>query len=136
MTTCLFSLLTAGADKMAQTDPHGWTLTLISVCVVFCALLILYGVYSLSGDIFSGKFKRKSAPKANATGDEQAVAAAIALALSAEGTSDEEIAALAALSLYLGDSVHDIEPGFITIRKNPASAWGNPQFNFRKYTRK
>ena len=135
MTTCLFSLLTAGADRMAQTDPHGWTLTLISVCVVFCALLILYGVYSLSGDIFSGKFKRKSAP-AKASGDEQAIAAAIALALSAEGTSDEEIAALAALSLYLGDSVHDIEPGFITIRKNPASAWGNPQFNFRKYTRK
>ena len=134
MTTCLFSLLTAGADKMAQTDPHGWTLTLISVCVVFCALLILYGVYSLSGDIFSGKFKRKPAPKA--AGDEQAIAAAIALALSAEGTSDEEIAALAALSLYLGDSIHDIEPGFITIRKNPASAWGNPQFNFRKYTRK
>ncbi len=135
MTTCLFSLLTAGADKMAQTDPHGWTLTLISVCVVFCALLILYGVYSLSGDIFSGKFKRKSSPKA-ASGDEQAIAAAIALALSAEGTSDEEIAALAALSLYLGDSVHDVEPGFITIRKNPASAWGNPQFNFRKYPRK
>ncbi len=135
MTTCLFSLLTAGADRMAQTDPHGWTLTLISVCVVFCALLILYGVYSLSGDIFSGKFKRKSAP-AQASGDEQAIAAAIALALSAEGTSDEEIAALAALSLYLGDSVHDIEPGFITIRKNPASAWGNPQFNFRKYPRK
>jgi Na+-transporting methylmalonyl-CoA/oxaloacetate decarboxylase gamma subunit len=135
MTTCLFSLLTAGADRMAQTDPHGWTLTLISVCVVFCALLILYGVYSLSGDIFSGKFKRKSAP-AKASSDEQAIAAAIALALSAEGTSDEEIAALAALSLYLGDSVHDIEPGFITIRKNPASAWGNPQFNFRKYPRK
>ena len=135
MTTCLFSLLTAGADRMAQTDPHGWTLTLISVCVVFAALLILYGVYSLSGDIFSGKFKRKSAP-AKASGDEQAIAAAIALALSAEGTSDEEIAALAALSLYLGDSVHDIEPGFITIRKNPASAWGNPQFNFRKYPRK
>ena len=41
MTTCLYSILTAGADSMAQVDPPGWTLTLISVCVVFCALVIL-----------------------------------------------------------------------------------------------
>ncbi len=131
METYLYSLLTAGAERMAQTDPHGWTLTLISVSVVFIALLILFGVYSLSGDIFSGKFRRKSAAKA--TDDAQAVAAAIALALRAECAPDEEIAALAALSLYLGESVHDVEPGVITIRKNPASAWGNPEFNFRKY---
>jgi len=133
MTTFLYSLLTAGAERMAQTDPHGWTLTLISVSVVFIALLILFGVYSLSGDIFSGKFRHKSSAKA--PDDAQAVAA-IALALRAECAPDEEIAALAALSLYLGESVHDVEPGVITIRKNPASAWGNPEFNFRKHIRK
>lgn len=56
MTTSLFSfLLTAGSDRMAQIDPHGWTLTLISVSVVFAALIILYFVYTLSGGIFSGK---------------------------------------------------------------------------------
>ena len=42
---------------MMQTDPHGLTLTLISVSVVFAALIVLYFVYSLSGNIFSGKFK-------------------------------------------------------------------------------
>ena len=58
----LFNLpLTAGGERMAQTDPNGWTLTLISVGVVFTALIILYFVYKFSGDIFSGKFKR--APK-------------------------------------------------------------------------
>ncbi len=134
MTTFLYSLLTASADRMAQTDPHGWTLTLISVSVVFIALLILFGVYSLSGDIFAGKFRRKSS--GDSSPEDRAIAAAIAMALDAEGTSDEEVAALAALSLYLGESVHDIEPGFITIRKDPASDWGKPQFNFRKYIRK
>ena len=39
---------------MLQTDPHGWTLTLISVSVVFVALIILYFLYTLSGNIFSG----------------------------------------------------------------------------------
>ena len=46
-----FHLLTAGADRMAVTDPHGWTLTTICILVVFGCLLILYGVYSLLGAI-------------------------------------------------------------------------------------
>jgi hypothetical protein len=47
MTTFLFSLmlLTAGGDRMAVTDPHGWTLTIISVSCVFTALIILYFIY-------------------------------------------------------------------------------------------
>ncbi len=133
METFLYSLLTVGADKMAQTDPHGWTLTLISVCVVFAALLILYGVYSLSGDIFSGKFKRKAGKGAE---NAQEIAAAIAMALRSECGSDEEVAALAALCLYLDDGVHDVESGIITIRRDTASAWGSPQFNFRKYVQR
>ncbi len=133
METFLYSLLTVGADKMAQTDPHGWTLTLISVCVVFSALLILYGVYSLSGDIFSGKFRRKAGKGAE---NAQEIAAAIAMALRSECGSDEEVAALTALCLYLDDGVHDVESGIITIRRDAASAWGSPQFNFRKYVQR
>ncbi len=135
MTTFLYSVLTAGADKMAQTDPHGWTLTLISVGVVFCALIILYFVYSFSGAIFSGKIKfkfrksRKSGKEADA-----ATAAAIALALDDFcGNSDEKAAIALALHLYLTDSVHDMEPGVITIRKSAAPSWNSPEFRFRKY---
>ena len=56
MTTSLFSLilLTAGGDRMAVTDPHGWTLTLISVTCVFTALIILYFIYTFSGNLFVG----------------------------------------------------------------------------------
>ncbi len=136
METFLYSLLTAGADRVAQTDPHGWTLTLISVSVVFAALLILYGVYSLSGDIFSGKFKRKSGRPGKEAGDGREIAAAIAMALRAECGSDEEVAALTALWLYLNDGVHDVESGVITIRRDAPSNWGDPQFNFRKYVQR
>lgn len=132
-------MLTAGADRMAQVDPHGWTLTLISVCVVFSALVILYFIYTLSGNIFSGKIKfGKKKEKAGAeTVDESAVAAAIALAVDAETGKGDEAAAIAlALHLHLNGGVHDIEPGIITIRHDRASGWDNKQRNFRKTIQK
>ena len=137
MTTCLYSILTAGADRMAQVDPHGWTLTLISVCVVFCALVILYFIYSLSGNSFSGKIKFGRKKSAEGKDEQEAVAAAIALALDAEtGAGDEAAAIAAALHLYLNDGVHDIEPGVITIRHDSASGWDSKQRNFRKSTQR
>ena len=138
MTTFLYSLLplTAGGDRMAEIDPHGWTLTLISVTVVFSALIVLYFIYNFSGNIFSGKYKRKpKAPKSAKGVISGEVAAAIAMALEAEAGSETEVAIATALHLYLSDAVHDIEPGFITIRRNP-SPWDNKQLNFRKTPRK
>lgn len=134
MTTFLFSLLTAGSERMAQIDPHGWTLTIISVSVVFCALIVLYFVYSFSGNIFSGKYKIEKKPKkakAAKGGNEAEIAAAIAMALEAELGGATEAAIATALHLYLSDAIHDVEPGIITIRK---SGWNN-QSNFRKSPR-
>ena len=133
MTTFLFSfVLTAGGDRMMQTDPHGWTLTLISVSVVFLALIILYFLYSLSGNIFSGRFKRKpKAPKALPGAPDGAVAAAIALALDMEQDGDTYAAIATAVHLYLSDAVHDVEPGIVTIR-HQASGWNNKALTFRK----
>ena len=138
MTTFLYSLLplTAGGDRMAQVDPHGWTLTLISVSTVFAALIILYFIYNFSGNLFSGKYRRKpKAPKAAKGAISGEVAAAIALALDAEAGSETEVAIATALHLYLSEAVHDPEPGFITLRRSP-SPWDNKQLNFRKTPRK
>ena len=102
MTTFLYSLLplTAGGDRMAQVDPHGWTLTLISVSTVFAALIVLYFIYNFSGNLFSGKFKRKpKAPKAAKGAPSGEVAAAIALALQAEAGGETEAAIATALHL-------------------------------------
>jgi len=136
MTTFLFNSipLSAGADRMAQVDPHGWTLTLISVSVVFCALIILYFVYSLSGGFFSGKIKTPKIKKSSSLPDEE-TAVAIALALEEErdgGAEGERAAAIAtALHLCLSESVHDVESGVITIKREN-SPWGNKERNFRK----
>ena len=144
MTTCLYSIvLTAGAERMASTDPHGWTLTIISVGVVFAALIILYGLYSLSGKVFSGELKagakkglragkrltRSVIPGSDAESPE--VAAAIALALDMESGGDTYAAIAAAVHLYFCDTVHDTEPGIVTITRKD-SPWNNKQLTFRK----
>lgn len=134
MTTFLYSfILTAGGDRMAQTDPHGWTLTLISVSTVFAALIILYFIYNFSGNIFSGKYKRKPKAKKKGTPDAE-VAAAIALALDMEQGGDDYAAIATAVHLYLTESVHDVEPGIVTIVRRP-SAWNDKSLNFRKLPR-
>ena len=135
MTTFLYSLLlTAGGDRMAQTDPHGWTLTLISVSVVFAALIVLYFVYSFSGNLFSGKFKRAPKVKKVKGTPNAEVAAAIALALDMEQDGDVYAAIATAVHLYLNDAVHDVEPGIITITRKE-TGWNNKALNFRKLPR-
>lgn len=124
-------LLTAGGDRMAQIDPHGWTLTLISVTVVFAALIVLYFVYSFSGAIFSGKFKRAPKPKKVKGTPDAEVAAAIALALDVENGGDVYAAIATAVHLYLSDAVHDVEPGIITIVRKE-SGWNNKALTFRQ----
>ena len=120
-----------GSLRMTEIDPHGWTLSIIAVSVVFSALLILFLVYSLSGGIFTGKFKRR--PKASRRTPDAETAAAIALALELDSADAGVPAAIAtALHLYLGESVHDIEPGFITIRRKPVSDWNNKALTLRR----
>ena len=109
---------------------HPWALTLVAVSVVFSALIILFVLYSVSGGIFTGKFKRKGRSKGSPDGE---VAAAIAMALERYNSDDEVPAAIAlALHLYFSESVHDVEPGVITIRRDESAAWRNKGLTFRK----
>ena len=116
---------------LLEITSQGWTMSLVAVSVVFSALFILFLIYNLSGNIFTGKFKRRpKAPKAKAGDD---TAAAIALALELYNSDDDVPAAIAmALHLHLSESVHDPEPGFITIKTDSASAWKNKALTFRK----
>lgn len=119
---------------MAQIDPHGWTLTLISVSVVFAALIVLYFVYSFSGNLFSGKFKRKRSVIPSSAEGSPEVAAAIALALDMENGGDDYAAIATAVHLYLSEAIHDVEPGIVTIVRKE-SGWNNKELNFRKLPR-
>lgn len=119
--------MTKGAVKMASYDPHGWTLSVVAVSVVFTGLILLFFVYSFSGRIFMKgampKIKRKIKKKSSEPNAE--VAAAIAFALDMECGGNDVAAAIAtALHLYLTDCPHDIEPDKITIIPRKTS-WNN-----------
>lgn len=121
------------AEKIKETDPHGWTLTVTSVTVVFSALLILFMIYSLLGKFFTGGFKIKRKKKASGT-IEPEVAAAIAMALEAENSSEAEAAIAMALHLYLSEEAHDQESFIITIRPH-VSGWNDKSLTTRKSPR-
>ena len=125
--------ITKGAEKLLVTDPHGWILCLVSVSVVFSCLLILCGIYTLSGAIFSGKLKFRFPGKSRRGDEEAAVAAALAVALETGGNADDAEAAIAAaLAMELSGSGHDAESYVITIKDRRPSGWSSKNFNFRK----
>ena len=108
--------------EMAERDPHGAIITIVSVSVVFCSLIILYFAYTFIGKILSGEFKLtlpKKEKKAAAKGGhpEEEVAAAIALALDQELNGETYAAIGMALHQYLNDTVHDNESYIITIKR-------------------
>jgi Na+-transporting methylmalonyl-CoA/oxaloacetate decarboxylase gamma subunit len=109
--------------EMAARDPHGLIITLVSVAVVFSALVILYFAYTFIGKAINGKidFRRcfRSGRKASAydkcPSDEEA--AAIALALDQELNGEAYAAIAMAMHQYLNDTVHDTESYIITIKR-------------------
>ena len=122
--------------EMAVRDPHGVIITLVSVTVVFVALIILYFAYTFIGKVISGQvnwksllivFSKKPAwlvpsakiigPAKESKGPDDEVAAAIALALDQEMNGEVYAAIGMALHQYLNDTVHDIESYIITIKR-------------------
>ena len=112
------------ADMLVK-DPHGAIITLVSVTVVFAALVILYFAYTFIGKLSSGqikltlpKRKPKAVKPAGAGGaSDPAVAAAIAMALDQEMNGEVYAAIGMAMHQYLNDTVHDMESYIITIRR-------------------
>lgn len=110
--------------EMAEKDPHGAIITIVSVSVVFCALIILYFAYTLIGKISSGQVKislprlKKSPSGSGKRGGPSAEeAAAIAMALDQELNGEVYAAIGMALHQYLNDTVHDNESYIITIKR-------------------
>ena len=131
-----------GAQKMAREDEHGFILSIVSVSVVFCALIILWWLFSLLGKV-SGSSSKPNGGKETAAGKVNAkasgkltpeVAAAISLALDQEMNGEVYAAISTALHLYNEESVHDQESFVITIRRKE-SGWNNKEQNFRQLPR-
>lgn len=124
-------------EIMKERDPYGWILSVVSVSVVFSALALLWFLFWLLFDRPAKKAANATAaPSAKklakpGTNEEAQVAAAIALALDMETGGDTYAAIATAVHLYLTQSVHDVEPGIVTIRRTE-SGWNNKALNFRK----
>ena len=114
------SVLTKSAE-MADKDPHGAIITLVSVSVVFIALIVLYFAYTFIGNISSGKVnlpkKREKTKNVKSEGPSAEEAAAIAMALDQEFNGEAYAAIGMALHQYFNDTVHDNESYIITIRR-------------------
>ena len=108
--------------EMAVKDPHGVIITIVSVAVVFIALVILYFAYTFVGKVVGGKFsikgifrRRKKPADRSVPSPEEA--AAIALALDQELGGETYAAIGLAMHQYLNDTVHDMESYIITIKR-------------------
>jgi Na+-transporting methylmalonyl-CoA/oxaloacetate decarboxylase gamma subunit len=132
------------AQIVKENDPHGYTLTIVSISVVFLALLILFTIYNFSGKVFSGQIKfrnpfKRGARAAGAAslpagGSDDEIALAIAMALHSECGGETEAAIALALHRFLSESMHDAEPFIITVQPR-SSAWNDRTRNFRKQPR-
>lgn len=128
---------TTGAQELAQTDPHGLTLTLVSVLVVFSALLLLWFIFTM---LFQHKkrpaaeAKQLKAPARTTGSLSPETAAAISMALDAEFGGEVHAAMGLAMHEYLEGCVHDNESFVLTIRRSQ-SAWNDKSRNFRQLPR-
>ncbi len=82
--------------EMAENDPHGFIITIVSVCVVFAALIILYFAYTIVGKIVNSKVSQQAQN---------------------QPTPEEAAAISLALQQHLDDTKHDKESYVITIRR-------------------
>lgn len=127
----------SGSQKMAHEDKHGFTLTIVSVSVVFCALIILWWLFSLLGKVSGEKKEKcecKKADKAKVKTSGKItpeIAAAIGLALDQEMNGEVYAAISLALHLYMEDAVHDNESFVLTINRKQSS-WNSKGQNFRQ----
>lgn len=115
----------AKSADMAAKDPHGAIITLVSVSMVFIALIVLFFAYTFIGNLSSGKWNLKKflparkapAPAEKEGGMSDEVAVAIAMALDKEFGSETYAAIGMALHQYFNDTVHDLESYIITIKR-------------------
>lgn len=120
------------ADRLKETDPHGLSMTIISMAIVFSVLAIIYCMLK----IFGYAARREAAKNAAQKGTPAPAAVTETPAVkSDDGLSEEEIVAIGmALHLHFG-AQHDQESEVLTITPN-TSAWANKSLNFTQSPRK
>ena len=102
-----------------QNDPHGLILSAIAISTVFFCLLVLWGVYSLVGYIFT---REKANSHATTPASPQT---------QPDPSQESEIAAAIAIALELHTG-KSLSGRCITFETPKPSEWSSPSHNFRK----
>lgn len=113
-------------ERFKAVDPHGFIMAITAMCVVFTALLVLYRIFRLVGNINQGKaFKRK--PKASPEGPAAAVA-------DVHEVPGEVFAAISAALYQYENEQHDQESEIITIERvsRRYSPWSSKIYGLRQ----
>ncbi len=125
------------AEVLLQDDPYGIGLAIISMSVVFSALILIFCMLKIFGKVS----KAKSRKAAEATAQTAAAADTAALVVEEEeqeSITGEEVAAISmALHLYF-NGMHDEESEVITI-VNPSahySPWSQKELTMKRVQRK
>ena len=107
-------------EKFKEEDPSGVLLTIMSMGVVFSALLLLYILFKLFGKAFSATGKEKK-------DEEPATQPAAQVADAQEGGDNDEAIAALCMALYQHLNAHDEESGILTFDHSHEahSAWGS-----------
>ena len=103
------------SELLQVSDPHGLIITIVSVAVVFSALVVLYFAYSLIGKILNKKVVLPKKISGRNPSEEEAVA--IAMALDQELNGEIYAAIGLALHQYMNETVHDTKSYIITIKR-------------------
>lgn len=91
--------------EMAENDPYGFIITIVSVSVVFASLIILYFAYTLIGKVVNSKMVQPNQASSYAKGQQHP-------------TAEETAAISLALQQRLDESKHDKESYVITIQRD------------------
>lgn len=118
-----FEVRVSAGDRFNAVDPHGFIMAISAMSVVFLALLILYRLFRLIGNINQGKFKVKRS-KANTEVPETRE----------EPISGEVFAAISAALYQYENDKHDQESEIITIERvsRRYSPWSSKIYNLRQ----
>ncbi len=115
------------SQKMKETDPYGWIMTVTAMSVVFIALIVLCLIFKLTGHTAVKNQNKRSTKSTEGTG---------ITPVSIKDTSSETFAAIAlALHLYVEENeAHDTESLTITMSHTDRtySPWSSKIYSLRQ----
>ena len=137
--TAVTPALANNADRFGEQDPIGWMMAIISMGVVFSALVVLflsfkylYPLLAWCGLQIMKMFHRKKQIEQVNDRRAQASKAREEAKKGAASQNEEELAALIAVGLFLHeDGMHDQESGVLTLAPS-ASPWTGAGNNQKK----